>query len=232
MVGRSVGRSRFYFSGGAGPAAGGEGAGPAAAAGTESPGPRPRTPATGCRGQAVGRSARWQEDGTVPADLPARIFLQWVMTRRGPRAERYRRGPHTPRPAKSVSHVSPSRTICSYCPDDLAGPVGLRPDRGRERPRPESCPAQASPPDACRTIFAADRRPGGPLRGPFRQGPARPPRPLLCCLLPASGLRWAGRSYPPPDRPFSLGRRTKPFKMPKTFFLTSFLHHSDPIFSQ
>ena len=191
MVGRSVGRSRFYFSGGAGPAA---------AAGTESPGPRPRTPATGCRGQAVGRSARWQEDGTVPADLPARIFLQWVMTRRGPRAERYRRGPHTPRPAKSVSHVSPSRTICSYCPDDLAGPVGLRPDRGRDRPRPESCPARPLRRTHCRTIFlqGPPARRSTPRPFPSEPGPAATAPSLLLVAGPRPAV---GRPVVPTSRP-------------------------------
>ena len=142
------------------------------------------------------------------------------MTRRG-RSEPVPPGAASPRPAKSVCHVSPSRTIHSYCPDEF-GWARRSPVRERERERPESCPARPLRRTHCRTIFLAGAA-GQTVHSEALSVGARPAatRPLLCCLLPASGLRWAGRSYPPPDRPFPLGRRILPFKMRKL----SFSHH-------
>ena len=117
---------------------------------------------------------------TVPADLPARIFLQWVITRRGP---------HTPRRAKSVSHVSPSRTIHSYCPDEF-GWARRSPVRERERERPENCPARPLRWTHCRTIFLLGRRPDRPTPRTLSSG-ARPgrhsPFSAVCCRPPACG---------------------------------------------
>jgi len=125
--------------------------------GTESPRPRAgwvgRIPTTG-RGRAAGRSARWQEDGTVPADFTGRIlFLCWVMTPAGAAAAGTAGGRTPPRLNQSVTSAQPARTICSHCPDSSAGPVRvcLRPER-EERPRPESCPAGLSAGRICRTI--------------------------------------------------------------------------------
>ena len=222
LVGRSVGRSRFYFSGGAGPAAGGEGAGPAAAAGTESPGPRPggsaehQAPAAEVR-RSVGPMAGGL-DGTGGFTGPDISPMGYDPP--GPQRTGTAGGRILPaRLNQSATSAHPERFI-PIAPMSSAGPVGLRSERERERDlkvaRPGRSAGRIVGPFSCR-----GRRPDGPLRGPFRRSPARPPRPLLCCLLPASGLRWAGRSYPPPDRPFPLGRRILPFKMRKL----SFSHH-------
>ena len=225
-VGRSVGRSRFYFSGGAGPAAGGEGAGPAAAAGTESPGPRPggsaehQAPAAEVR-RSVGRSVgpmAGGRDGTGGFTGPDISPMGYDPP--GPRRTGTAGGRILPaRLNQSASSAHPERFI-HIAPMSSAGPVGLRSERERERP--ESCPARPLRRTHCRTIFLAGAA-GQTVHSEALSVGARPAatRPLLCCLLPASGLRWAGRSYPPPDRPFPLGRRILPFKMRKL----SFSHH-------
>ena len=74
-------------------------------AGTESPGPRPG----GSGGyqpppRLTGRSAR-RHDGTVPADLSARVSLHWAMIPAGVGSAA---GTGAYFPAKSVSHVSPA----------------------------------------------------------------------------------------------------------------------------
>ena len=157
------------------------------------PNTRHRLPRSG--GRSVGRSARWQEDGTVPADLPARIYLQWVMTRRG-RSGPVPPGAASPRPAKSVCHVSPSRTIHSYCPDEF-GWARRSPVRERERERPESCPARPLRRTHCRTIFLAGAA-GQTVHSEALSVGARPgrhgPFSAACCRPPACGGP-AGRTH-------------------------------------
>ena len=114
-------------------------------------GPRPeagwvgRIPTAG-RGRRVGRSARWLEDGTVPADF-SDIILHWVMIPAEDSSGRYHRGPHTPRLNESACqteryvHIVPMVLLGSSV-------YGQR----EERPRPESCPAGHSAGRICRTI--------------------------------------------------------------------------------
>lgn len=198
-VGRSVGRSRFYFSGGAGPAAGGEGAGPAAAAGTESPGPRPggsaehQAPAAEVR-RSVGRSVgpmAGGRDGTGGFTGPDISPMGYDPP--GPRRTGTAGGRILPaRLNQSASSAHPERFI-HIAPMSSAGPVGLR----LERERPESCPARPLRRTHCRTIFLQ----GPPARRVHSEAlsvGARPgrhgPFSAACCRPPACGGP-AGRTH-------------------------------------
>ena len=131
---------------------------------------------------------------------------------------------------QSATSAHPERFI-HIAPMSSAGPVGLRSERERERDLKVARPGRS----AGRIVGPFSLQGPPARRSTPRPFPSEPgPAATAPSLLLVAGLRPAvGRPVVPTSRP-TISSRAANFTIQnaKTFFLTSFLHHSDPIFSQ